>query len=235
LCNSGSTGVQLESAILDSRQIVALRKLTFPKEMNMPLRQLALAIALFAATGRSAQAQGARIEVHGGYERLSYKSFFSPSDSTFRPVNGAFYGLGVGYDAPIGDRVFVGIEGNVDFSTGSRCQVNPLILAPGIFESCFKPGRDISANVRMGVKLGGESTRFYGLAGYSNLRVKSYGQVNRAPPVTTVAENRDGVRIGAGLEHNFSERFYGKLEFRHSRYGNGLYRNQGLIGAGFRF
>jgi hypothetical protein len=83
-------------------------------------------------------AEGFRVEGHGGYDRLANSHYFSPSDSTFKPINGAVYGGAIGYDLPLNDRIFAGIEGNADFSSGRRCQVNPLVafVAPGIFESC---------------------------------------------------------------------------------------------------
>jgi opacity protein-like surface antigen len=201
----------------------------------MRMRQICFAAVLSVAVSGTAHAEGVRAEIHGGYDRLSYKNFFSPSDSTFGPVESGVFGFGIGYDTAISDRLFAGIEGNVDFRTGSRCQVNPLILAPGIFESCLRPGRDLSANARLGVNLGSGRTRLYALAGYSNLRLKSYGRINRAPPITIQSENRDGIRIGAGLEHSFDDRLYGKVEYRYSDYGSKINSNQGLVGVGIRF
>jgi outer membrane immunogenic protein len=203
----------------------------------MPIRQVSLALALSLATAGTAQAEGIRAEIHGGYDRLSHKGFFSPSDSTFRPVEGAVYGVGLGYDVALGTTIFAGIEGNVDFSTGSRCQVNPLVAfaAPGIFESCLRPGRDLSANARLGIKLGNAKTRVYALAGYTNLRLESSSRFNRGAATGIVSENRDGVRVGAGIEYGFDERFYGKAEYRYSDYGRRINRSQGLVGVGIRF
>lgn len=201
----------------------------------MHVRFIAMAVAATVST--AAGAEGFRAEIHGGYDRLSHKSFFSPSDNTFRPVEGAVYGLGLGYHVPIGKRVFAGIEGNVDFSTGTHCQVNPLVafVAPGIFESCLKPGRDLSANARVGTTLVNGRTRLYALAGYSNLRLESYTQINRAAPTARFANTRDGIRLGAGIEHGFDDRFYGKVELRYSDYGRSITRNQALVGVGVRF
>lgn len=201
------------------------------------MRLFCLAVAISAVVSSAAHAEGLRAEIHGGYQRLSNKTFFSPSDTTFRPVEGGTYGLGIGYDLPIGDKAFAGLEANADFSTGSRCQVNPLVafVAPGIFESCLKPRRDLSAIARVGVQLGSGGTRAYVLGGYSNLRLESYSQINRSAPTGLTARNRDGFRIGAGLEQSFGDRVYGKLEYRYSNYGQSINRSQGLVGIGIRF
>lgn len=185
----------------------------------------------------TAYASGARAELHGGYDVVSHRSFFSPSDSTFGLIRGGVYGFGAGYDADIHGPIFVGLEGNADFSTGSRCQVNPLVafVAPGIYESCLSPKRDLSANARMGVALGQGQTRIYGLVGYTNLALTSSARMNRVPTMFKSTDNRDGLRVGAGLEHNLTDRFYGKIEYRFSDYGSSISRNQAVIGAGFRF
>lgn len=197
--------------------------------------QLYLGAILGFGMSGTAYAQGARAELHGGFDHVSHRSFFSPSDSTFGPVEGGVFGLGLGYDAKIHGRIFAGIEGNIDFATGSRCQVNPLILAPGIFESCLSPERDLSANARLGVNLGTGRTRIYGLVGYTNLELNSSFQINRGPATSLRSDNRDGVRVGAGLEYDLSDRFYGKIEYRFSDYGSDINRNQAIVGIGIRF
>lgn len=181
----------------------------------------------------TAHAQGARVELRGGYEQLNNRSFFSPSDFTFRPIKAAVFGLGVGYDVPLSETLFAGIEATAEFSTGSRCQVNPLILAPGIFESCLDPGRDLGANARLGAKLG--KTRIYGLMGYSNARFVDYFQINRGPSTSLASNNRDGVRLGFGIEQDLSSLIYGKVEYRYADYGSNINRNQGMVAVGLRF
>jgi outer membrane immunogenic protein len=198
------------------------------------MRTTGILFLLAAASATAAEADGGRVEVHGGYDRVVYERFFAPSDATFRALESGVIGVGLGYDLAIGSAAFAGIEGNADFATGSRCQVNPLILAPGIFESCMKPKRDLSANARIGVNLG-EQTRIYALAGYSNLRVSKSSRVNRGPRQTYASENLDGIRVGAGLEHDFGARFYGKVEARYTDYSNDASRTQGLVGVGLRF
>lgn len=199
------------------------------------MRHFAAFIMLSAFSASAAQAEGGRVEIHGGYDRLDYDSFFSPSDFTYKPTEGAVLGASLGYDIPISGPVFAGIEASADFSTGSRCQVNPLVLAPGIFESCLSLKRDLGANARIGVNLANDRTRLYALAGYSNLLLETSFQINRQPPTSLRSETRDGLRLGAGIEHNLGKRFYGKIEYRYTDYGDGIVRSQGLVGAGLRF
>lgn len=188
---------------------------------------------LFLACAGSAHAQGARVELRGGYEQLNNRSFFSPSDFTFRPIKAAVFGLGVGYDVSLGKALFVGAEATAEFSTGSHCQVNPLILAPGIFENCLDPGRDLGANARLGAQFG--KTRIYGLVGYSNAQLRNSFQLNRGPSTLLAVNNRDGVRLGFGFEQDLSSRIYAKMEYRYSDYGSSINRNQGLVAVGLRF
>jgi outer membrane immunogenic protein len=119
----------------------------------------------------------------------------------------AVIGVGVGYDFSIGEKAFIGLEANIDESTSKF----------------FK--RDLNPNVRIGVKLN-DATRLYALAGYTNQRIRVAG---------VGSANADGVRGGVGLERNFGERAYGKIEYRYSNYEAGLSRNQGLVGFGIRF
>jgi outer membrane immunogenic protein len=185
--------------------------------------------------GYAGQAPELRLELHGGYDRLADPEYFSPSDSSFRPAEGAFFGAAAGYDRPVGDRVFAGIEAGVDFSTGLSCEVNPLILAPGIFENCIEPGRDLSAIARIGVRIGDGKAKIYALSGYSNLRLEESSRLNGRNDTGVLSSNLDGIRFGAGLEYALTERFYGKVEYRYSNYNQGFSRNQLLVGAGIRF
>jgi outer membrane immunogenic protein len=164
------------------------------------MRKLAYVAAIAAMTAAApAYAAGeGRIELHGGVD--SFRALGSSKTD-------AVIGVGVGYDLSVGKKAFIGLEGNVDESTSKF----------------FK--RDLSANVRVGVKLN-DQTRLYALAGYTNQRLKVDG---------IGSGNADGVRGGVGIERNFGERAYGKIEYRYSNYEAGLTRNQGLVGFGIRF
>lgn len=83
-------------------------------------------------------------------------------------------------------------------------------------------GRDLSIVGRVGGKVG-ENVLAYALAGYSNLGVEGTGI------------ELDGVRVGAGVEAAFAERFYGTVEYRYSNYELDADGHQMLVGLGIRF
>lgn len=121
---------------------------------------------------------------------------------------GLSYGGVVGYDLQR-NNIVVGAEAELTGST--------------IDDSGISAGRDIYAGARVGYAAG--STLFYAKGGYTNARASFAG----------TGENFDGYRVGGGVEHNFG-RFYGKVEYRYSRYDDaGLNRDQVLAGVGIRF
>jgi outer membrane immunogenic protein len=190
-----------------------------------------IAMAATVAFSGAAHAEGVRVEVHGGYDDVRQPPF-GPNDS--KSFAGVSYGIGIGYDYAVNDKLFIGIEGNVDGSTAdnANCPVMPSFFA----RVCTKLGRDLNANVRLGSAIGDGKTKIYGLAGYSNLRVRFQSQGDALPaPVGTISANADGIRAGVGLERNFGSRAYGKIEYRYSNYEGGFSRNQGIVGFGIRF
>lgn len=196
-----------------------------------------LCFAILTCSGDAQANGGGYIEAHGGYDSLQNDDYFSLPNFgfRFRPTNGAVYGVAAGYDAPIGGRMFAGVQATIDESTGRRCQVNPLVLAPGIFESCLRTDRDIGANVRVGTSLHGDRGRLYALAGYSNARLTSSFQINRSGESGFASRNVDGFRLGIGANYALSARVFAKLEYRYSNYVDGLSRNQTLAGVGVRY
>lgn len=127
--------------------------------------------------------------------------------------DGFLYGVGAGYDFRRGNTVF-GIEGEATDSTQKES-------APGVSE---KAKRDLAIGGRVGVVLGG-SNLLYAKAAYTNARYSVNG----------LSGNFDGVRVGAGVEHQLGSRAFVKAEYRYSNYEAGLTRNQVIAGVGLRF
>lgn len=186
-------------------------------------------IAAFAAAAACLPAAAnakAYIDVHGGIDHVKISGVGSD--------DGASFGGAIGYEIPLGEAVFVGVEGGVDAGSTKQCVsygvfLPPTFTTPGTAKECLKAGRDLSAVVRLGTKLGG-STSIYVLGGYTNARIKyTYddGVTNFSE-----AENGDGYRLGAGFKVNLNERFYGKVEYRYSNYEAGVSRHNGLVGVG---
>jgi outer membrane immunogenic protein len=157
----------------------------------------AAAVALPAAAHAGAYAQ-----VQTGLDSVSVAG---DSDE------GLAYGAAIGYEFPIGDKMFAGVEASLDDSTTK--------------EFILETDRDISAVARLGTKLG-EKSAAYVLAGYTNARgeVDGFG-----------GENFDGVRLGAGYQLNLTDKLFGKLEYRYSNYEYGISRHNALVAVGYNF
>jgi outer membrane immunogenic protein len=125
-------------------------------------------------------------------------------------ASGFAYGGALGYDAQIG-RAVIGAEAEL---TGSTTE-----------EDGASAGRDLYVGGRIGfVAL--PNTLVYAKGGLTNARVNVDG---------LGSVNTDGYRFGGGIERNFG-RFYGKVEYRYSRYEEiDLNRDQVMAGLGIRF
>lgn len=169
----------------------------------------------------------AYVQVHGGLDSVSVAG---ESDE------GIAYGIAAGYDFPIGEKMFIGIEGSVDDSSTKEC-VSYLFTPPppmigGTIKECLKTGRDLAAVVRLGTNLG-ESSQLYVLGGYTNARIKL--TYDDGASSDSYGENGDGFRLGAGFKHNFGQNFFGKLEYRYSNYEGDFSRHNGLVALGVNF
>jgi outer membrane immunogenic protein len=177
---------------------------------------------IFSATATPAQAQGFRIEAHGGWDRASTDGVRG---------SGVTYGVGAGYDAMLGRGLFAGIEGNADFSTVKECVANALVAGD---ELCSRAGRDLSGAVRLGAEVA-PGSRLYALAGYTNARFRIDYTLPAGGAATRESGNLDGVRLGAGFEQVLGQGVYSKVEYRYSNYEGGTDRHQVIAGVGIRF
>lgn len=189
---------------------------------------LAGAIALIIPAAAHAQAH---VQVHAGLDRVS-AGIAKDKDIAF--------GFAAGYDFPIGGNAFVGVEGSVDASKAKACETGTRTIIGTVvvpYETCAKSGRDLSAVVRAGMRIGDES-KVYALGGYTNAQIKTVTEVELitgVPVRSSSHANEDGFRLGLGLEHNFSSHFFGKVEYRYSDYEGGFARHNGLVAVGFTF
>ena len=179
-------------------------------------------VATFAFTATPASAQVTpRVEIHGGWDHAGDEGVDG---------DGIVYGIGAGVDFQLAPRVIAGVEANLDFSTADQCGSS--VLAAGDV-LCVEAGRDISAVGRLGYQVTQNGT-IYALAGYTNGRFRiDYDPANG--PLVTTRENLDGLRLGAGYQHNFANNLYSKIEYRYSNYEAGLDRHQVIAGLGIRF
>ena len=187
------------------------------------MRNIFIATAAIAAISGTAVAEGARVEIHGGYDSVDRRGT--------KAFDGINYGLGIGYDYNVNEKAFIGLEANIDDSDADRT----LPVPNG--STTTKINRDLNANLRVGTAVGDDKTKVYGLLGYTNLRFKTVDFSTLGTGSTTIvnSSNADGYRVGAGVERSFGSRAYGKIEYRYSNYERGFTRNQGLVGVGVRF
>jgi outer membrane immunogenic protein len=186
----------------------------------------AAASAAFAAAPAAAEApSGVRVEAVAGIESATFDHFGSRNDVS---ESGAVFGLGVGYDIPIGPAVALGIDLEAtDGGTGFR-------ETSTLFSTDLRTdfGRDLYAGGRITVAAS-PNLNVYAKAGYTSLRIRSDFT---SPTFSEVIESdEDGVRAGAGLQIGLGSRAYVGAEYRFSTYDGDLTRHQGVGTLGFRF
>jgi outer membrane immunogenic protein len=180
-----------------------------------------LAPLAIVAAAAPAQAEGFRAEVYGGWDNVSADG---DSDS------GIVYGIGLGYDLAVGEKVSVGLDLSADLSSMEECETGAIVAND---RACLHAGRDLAAAVRVGYDVAPRRT-VYALAGYTNARFR-LDYTSPAGVTTRDHTNLDGLRLGAGYQHGFGEKAYGKVEYRYSNYENDVSRHQVLLGVGVNF
>ena len=190
----------------------------------MKFVSVALAASLLVSTPALADFTGPRAEVRLGLDAVNlginekyvdaYNGVIEDSgDYDFNAKkNGAAYGLGLGYDIAAGKKFVVGVEANVDFGGAKFCQ------GGDDYEYCLKSGRDIELAVRGGVTVT-PATLLYAKLGYANGRFKEVA-VEDGETLVNNGKNRDGLRIGAGVETALSGSIYLKVEYSYTDYKN---------------
>lgn len=179
---------------------------------------LGAAAALFAVPA-AANAQ-AYVQAQTGLDSVSIDGGSS---------EGLTYGVAAGYDFPVREALFFGIQASVSDSTTKECARDVIALGDKL---CVRAGRDLAAVARIGTNVG-ETSKLYVLGGYTNarLRVTYTDGTNKDSDGT----NLDGFRLGAGFEHNFGGNLFGKIEYNYSNYEQGFSRHYGLAGLGVKF
>jgi outer membrane immunogenic protein len=140
------------------------------------------------------------------------------------------YGVGIGYDIAVSPKFEVGIDLSADLASTEGCEKNAIVAND---RACVDAKRDLAAALRVGYKVSEQGT-LYALAGYTNARFRA-AYTTPAGVTTRDSANFDGFRVGAGYQHAFGDKLYGKVEYRYSNYEAGLERHQGLIGLGVKF
>jgi len=183
-----------------------------------------LAASAFA-TPAAAGIAGPRVEAFVGYESATLDDFGSRDDVS---EGGAVYGLGVGFDLPLGESVAIGVDLEASDSNVSWRETSALFdtdLRTTLGRDLYAGGR-ITAAVTPGVNL-------YAKAGYTNLR----STVDfTSPTFSEIREANDGgLRGGVGAQFALGGNAFVGAEYRISSYNGDLTRHQGVAALGFRF
>jgi outer membrane immunogenic protein len=224
------------------------------------MRKYILAALLAGSAAAPAFAQdaapftGLRVEGIAGYGQLGTgedsDEGVDNDDQQDETIEGAVFGVGVGYDLNLGTLV-AGVEGEFSESTGKQESDETI---NGInFNSRVETGRDLYVGGRLGF-LAAPTTLVYGKAGYTNTSIEA--RTEGGGDRFELDSNVDGWRLGAGIEQLLGPNAYGKLEYRYSNYNNldfsddfdlddleaedidteiDLDRHQLVVGIGFRF
>jgi outer membrane immunogenic protein len=204
--------------------------------------------------GEASPFTGLRVEGIAGYGSLGTgedpDTGVENDDQSDESIEGAVFGVGVGYDFDLGGLV-AGVEGEFTESTGEQ-EANETINGVN-FTSSIETGRDLYVGGRIGF-VAGPSTLVYAKGGYTNTSLES--AIEGGNERFELDTNVDGFRLGAGIEQLFGPNAYGKLEYRYSNYNNldfsddfdidnfksedfdtdvDLDRHQVMVGFGFRF
>lgn len=192
------------------------------------MRKILLAALVAGTVATPAFAQdggnfsGLRVEGIVGYDT---------TDVEDEGTSGLLYGVGVGYDVQAGSLVF-GVDGEYSKSNMDECVASVDVTGD---ELCASVGRDLYVGGRVGAALGSNAL-LYARAGYTNARVNiDYDHPSNNTLDTSVSENLDGVRVGAGIEFALGRNAFVKAEYRYSNYEQGFDRHQAVGGFGLRF
>jgi outer membrane immunogenic protein len=138
-----------------------------------------------------------------------------------------FAGVGgtavAGYNLPVGEKAFAGLETNFDLSSAAAGTV--------------KADYSFGASARLGYHIS-QGAALYGKVGYQRGRMTFDRDL-----ATEFHESRDGLRLGGGLEANLTGNTAVRVEYNHTHYyradtdpvDTGLANNQATVGVIFGF
>ncbi len=182
----------------------------------------ASAIALAAVPASAAETAGARVEALIGLDRAHLDSFGNQDDPK---ESGLLYGLGVGYDFPVGSSLSIGVDLE---ATDSNTEFR---FVSGVDDNSYRLGRDLYAGARVTASVS-DAVNLYFKAGYTNLSIRR-DLIN--PTFPEIIESNDGgLRGGAGVQIAVGRNLFVGTEYRFSTYDE-LDRHQGVAALGMRF
>jgi outer membrane immunogenic protein len=106
------------------------------------------AVAASAATPAMAQ-DGFRAELHTGWDRIQGGGEHD---------DGMTYGIGIGYDHAVSNKLLLGLEANFEDSSVKECATTGTGNTATL--SCGRLGRDLNANARLGYRVSDRGTLY---------------------------------------------------------------------------
>jgi outer membrane immunogenic protein len=185
----------------------------------------ALVLTAQAAPAVAAPVSGGRVEAVIGWDKLSLGLDDVGVDEDF-DESGAVFGVGIGYDLPVGPGSAMGVDLEATLSSAGAN------IADGTDSADVNFGRDLYAGLRFTTAVSDNLNLYLG-AGYTNQRVSL--TVTNGFDISSDSATADGVRARAGLQIGLGRSAYANVEYRYSNYEEDLSRHQAIGGIGIRF
>jgi outer membrane immunogenic protein len=163
------------------------------------MRKFAIAAAAVAAVA-SAPAFAANSGPYIGVG-VTHDNVAGGGDMEGLGINGVGGTVFAGYDMPLSENTFVGVEANFDLATAKYELVDYALEADNVF----------GATVRLGANLN-DSVALYARGGYQR------GRMSTTIDTEKFSESRDGLRLGAGIEAAVSEQVSVRAEYNRTHF-----------------
>ena len=185
---------------------------------------LAAAALLTVGAPASAAISGGRVEAVVGWDSVGLN--LEDFDLGNADESGIVYGLGVGYDFAVGEKLSVGVDAEISDGT---TDVEITDAGDSIEMSI---GRDLYVGGRVTAAVS-DTFNLYGKVGYTNARLNVDSVLGGV--TDSFSGELEGVRAGIGGQFAIGTRAYIGAEYRYSNYEADFSRNQVVGTVGFRF
>jgi outer membrane immunogenic protein len=148
--------------------------------------------------------------------------------------DGFSYGIIAGYNAKAGEKMVLGFEGNLDFSTAKEKFKQTV---GGVnYTAEGKIGRELGIAARAGY-LATPATLLYVKGGYENIRAKvtTSGNIPGFASLNSLKGNIDALVVGGGVEQALNEKTTFRLGYDYANGSSGYDRHRVLAGVAFHF
>jgi outer membrane immunogenic protein len=183
-----------------------------------PAPPVAENVPVFTWTGPYAGIRGGGSWTHGDFD--------FPGGSASQSFNGGLIGGFLGYNWQLDNNVVLGAEGDLNYNW------NKEDIAPGV-----DAGTDLDGSVRARVGYAFDRTLLYATGGWQVSR----GYLDAGDGKDTKSFN--GWTLGAGVDHAFTEKIFGRVEYRYTDFGSkdidgvksDFNQNAVVVGVGVKF